>query len=126
MELDRGTHLFIYDAQCGLCAGFRDWLMEKAKPGTFESIPYDDPRISRILSEKTCREIRESAHVVTPDGRVLSGHSAILIALTVRWWGRLIRPILSAGFLDPLMRFIYTSISKNRYRLSCRLRDRAN
>ena len=116
-------HYFIYDSRCGLCTAFRDWLMEHARPGTFESISFDDPRIPQILPGKSETEIRESAHVVTPDGRVLSGHSAILVTLSVRWWGRLVRPILSLPFLDPFLRFIYTQISKNRYRLSCRLRD---
>lgn len=116
-------HYFIYDGRCGLCVGFRDWLMDNARPGTFEAIAFDDPRIPNLLRGKSETEIRESAHVVTPDGRVLSGHSAILVTLSVRWWGRLIRPILSLPFLDPFLRFIYTWISKNRYRLSCRLRD---
>lgn len=116
-------HIFIYDGRCGLCVAFRDWLMENAKPGTFEPVAFDDPRVPQFLPEKSAGEIRETAHVITPAGRVLSGHAAILVALSVRWWGRLIRPILARPFLDPLLRFIYTWISQHRYRLSCRLRD---
>ncbi len=116
-------HYFIYDERCGLCVAFKEWLMDNAQAETFEAISFDDPRIPQILRGKAETEIRESAHVVTPNGRVLSGHSAILVTLSVRWWGRLIRPVLSLPFLDPFLRFIYTWISKNRYRLSCRLRD---
>ena len=118
-------HFFIYDSRCGLCVAFKDWLMDNAKPGMFESISFDDPRIQGLLPGKSENQIRESAHVVSPDGRVLSGHAAILVALSASWWGRFLRPVLSLSFLDPLVRFTYTSISRNRYRLSCRLRDRA-
>lgn len=99
--------------------------MDNATPGTFECIPFDDPRIRQLLPDKSETQIRESAHVVTPEGRVLSGHAAILVTISVRWWGRILRPILSLPFLDPLLRFTYTWISRNRHRLSCRTRDRA-
>ena len=105
---------------------FKDWLMEKSAPGLFEPVSFDDIRLPRILSGKKEGEIRESAHVVTPAGRILSGHAAIVLALSVSWWGRILRPILSMPFLDPFLRFTYTWISKNRYRLSCRMRDKSH
>lgn len=114
-------HFFIYDGRCGLCKAFRDWLMENCKPGTFEAIAFDDPRIVRILPDKTRAEIVESAHVVMPDGRVKSGSAAILVALSVRWWGRGLAAILSFRVFDPFLRSIYTWISQNRYRLSCKI-----
>lgn len=120
------THFFIYDSHCGLCTAFRDWLMENATPGTFDAIPFGDPRIRRLMPENSEDEIRESAHVVTPAGRILSGHSAILIALSAGRWSRLIRPLLQMSFLDPLMRFTYTWISKHRYDFLCKMRDRTH
>ncbi len=113
-------HYFIYDGRCGLCVAFRDWLVESTKLGTFETVSFDDPRIENLLPGKTQEQIRESAHVVTPDGRVLSGHSAIRIALAATGPGQWIAPILGMNFLDPVFRFIYTWVSKHRYRLSCR------
>lgn len=116
-------HYFIYDSRCGLCVGFRDWLMERARPGEFEPVAFGDPKIAALLPGRRAEEIRESAHVITPAGRVLSGHAAIRIAVRVSWWGRLIHPLLSLRFLDPLQRVTYTWIAKNRHRLSCRMRD---
>lgn len=113
-------YYFIYDGRCGLCVAFRDWLVESTNPGVIETAPFDDPRIAELLPGKSQEQIRESAHVVTPAGDVLSGHAAIRIAVAQTAWGRWLSPILGARFLDPLMRFIYTWISKNRYRLSCK------
>lgn len=122
----RPPSYFIFDSRCGLCVAFRDWLVETAQPGTLETVAFDDPRLNQILPGKIGDQLRESAHVLTPDGRLLSGHAAIRVVLTVRWWGRLIAPVLALPFLDPVLRFIYTWVSKNRYRLACSLRDRAN
>ena len=123
--MNPSPYFFIYDGRCGLCVAFKDWLMEKASPGLFESVAFDDGRMSGILAGKPAGEIRESAHVVTPAGQILSGHAAIVLALSVSWWGRILGPILSMPFLDQILRFTYTWISKNRYRLSCQMRARS-
>ena len=123
--MKESSYFFIYDARCGLCVAFKDWLMERATPGLFEPVSFDDSRIPGILAGKPEREIRESAHVVTPAGQIHSGHFAILAALSVSWWGRILGAILSMSFLDPFLRFTYTCISKHRYRLSCRMLDRS-
>ncbi|MBI4180063.1 DUF393 domain-containing protein [bacterium] len=112
-------HVFVYDGGCGLCRAFKDWLMETAAPGTFESLTFDDPRVPELLAGKSFGEIRESAHVITADGRVRSGHSAILLAISVRWWGRALAAVFGLPLFDPVMKWGYNWIAQNRYRLSC-------
>ncbi|OGH61947.1 MAG: hypothetical protein A3G34_14420 [Candidatus Lindowbacteria bacterium RIFCSPLOWO2_12_FULL_62_27] len=118
--MGENPHRFIYDGHCGLCVAFKNWLMEYAPPAAFEALSFDDPRVHEILTGKSEAEICETAHVVTPEGRILSGHAAIRIALSVRWRSRMISNILALPFLDPVLRFIYTRISLHRYRLSCK------
>lgn len=112
---------FLYDGRCGLCRAFKDWLMDHARPGTFEAVDFDDPRVREILPQKSETELRETAHVVTPDGRVRSGHAAILVALSVSWWGRLLAAVLGWPVFDPILRWGYHKIAQYRYRLSCKI-----
>ncbi len=119
-------HIFIYDGQCGLCVAFRDWLMERARPGTFETIPFGDSRLSDLLPGKSAEQIEESAHVITPTGRLESGHAAIRVVITQIPYLRWLSPILSLPFLDPLFRFIYSQVSARRYRDMCRWRARTH
>lgn len=92
--------------------------MGRAPAGMFEPLDLDDPRAISALGEMDEATRRATSHVVTPDGSVLSGHQSIPILLSVTWWGRLIMPVITIPVLDPLLRLIYSAVSKNRHRLA--------
>ncbi|NDE85583.1 MAG: DUF393 domain-containing protein, partial [Verrucomicrobia bacterium] len=48
-----------YDADCGFCQASVDWLVKKGRPGTFETVAYQDeerlnryPMVDRTMADK--------------------------------------------------------------------------
>ena len=109
----------IYDGTCGLCQGSVAWLARRAVPGQLELLPCQAPeRPARFpwMEERGCLE---AIQLVLPDGRMLSGASAIPeILRRLRGWRRL-APLFELPGVGLLARPVYRWVARHRYRISC-------
>jgi predicted DCC family thiol-disulfide oxidoreductase YuxK len=86
MDPDPAT--LLYDQDCGLCVASAAWLGRRVAPRQLRLIALSEaasePRLGEIVAG---RNLSASLHVVTPDGRVLTGARAVLAAarLVPRW-----------------------------------------
>jgi predicted DCC family thiol-disulfide oxidoreductase YuxK len=121
-----------YDADCGFCQGSVDWLLKRAKEGTFDPVGYQDdermrnfPMVDRSLADKGIQALGE-------DGRLRSKAEAAGYCLTLvaswAWLGHLILFPL----IFPFASIGYAIVAMNRQRISgwmgrtsCRIPPRA-
>jgi predicted DCC family thiol-disulfide oxidoreductase YuxK len=121
-----------FDADCGFCQSSVEWILKRARPGTFDPVAYQDdegmrlfPMVDRTLADKGIQALAE-------DGTLWKKASATAFCLTLvpgwRWLGHLILfplvlPFASVG---------YAIVAANRQRISrwmgrtsCRIPPRA-
>jgi len=121
-----------YDADCGFCQGSVDWLLKRARAGTFDPVGYQDdermrnfPMVDRSLADKGIQALGE-------DGRLRKKAEATGYCLTLvagwAWLGHLILFPLVA----PFAAVGYAVVAMNRQRISgwmgrtsCRIPPRA-
>lgn len=85
-ESGRKVHL-LYDENCSPCVGFQEEIKRRDRHGRIEPVGFEDPRIAALVPGMTREQLRNSFHLVLPDGRVLSGHRALpnLLELLPGW-----------------------------------------
>jgi predicted DCC family thiol-disulfide oxidoreductase YuxK len=74
--MNKGPVVLIYDGECPVCRGAVDWIRARTDPGAFEYFSCHDEALSErfpFLDRSACLE---AAHLVLPDGRVLTGEQA--------------------------------------------------
>ena len=61
-----GRIILFYDADCGFCQASVDWLIQRGRPDTFETIAYQDeermsryPMVDRTLADKGIQALGE-------------------------------------------------------------------
>ena len=107
-----------YDADCGFCQGSVDWLLSRARPGTFDTVAYQNdralekfPMVDRNLADK-------GIQALGADGKLRRKAEATGYCLTLipgwDWLGKLIlfpliAPFAAAG---------YAIVARNRHHLS--------
>lgn len=67
----------LYDNHCSLCVRFKEAIRQYDRKGLIEPVGFDDPRITQIVPNMTRQELENSFHLVSPDGKLLSGHHAL-------------------------------------------------
>ena len=72
----RGRHLLLYDRDCGFCRWSVGWVLRLDRRRALQPLALQDPRAPGLLPELDEEERMRSAHVVTPDGRRLTGGEA--------------------------------------------------
>lgn len=107
-----------YDADCGFCQASVDWLVDRAVPGTFAPIAYQNekeinryPMVDRTLADKGIQALGE-------DGKLWKKAAATGFCLQqVPGWEWLGRVILFP-LVQPFASFGYFLVAKNRRILS--------
>jgi len=107
-----------YDADCGFCQSSVEWLLQKARPGTFDPVAYQDeermrlfPMVDRTLADKGIQALAE-------DGTLWKKASATAFCLTlVAGWSWLGHLILFPWVL-PFASIGYAIVAANRHRIS--------
>lgn len=111
--------VLIYDAKCSLCCGCMNWIkLHAMDTNTFEFIAcQSEERMNRFpdVGEEACLE---ALHLVTPDGRILTGDKSLPEILcnlrSYRWLAIFFKtPIISL-----LSYVVYRWLANNRYIIS--------
>ena len=121
-----------YDADCGFCQSSVEWMLRRARPGTFDPVAYQDdeamrlfPMVDRTLADKGIQALGEDG-VLRAKARA-SGYCLTFLPGWA-WLGKLILfpPVL------PLAGVGYAMVAANRQRISrwmgrtsCRIPPRA-
>ncbi|MBN1996498.1 DUF393 domain-containing protein [candidate division KSB1 bacterium] len=118
----KNTTTVIYDGACDLCQGGVRWLKRRALHGRFNFIAcqsLDHHRFPQI-NKKECMQ---AIVVILPDGRTFSGaHTLPYLLVHLKGW-RYIAALLRIWPLTVFTPLVYTWIAKNRYRLSCLIKN---
>lgn len=97
-------YFLLYDGECRLCVGFANEVRRRDRRGRMELVPFEDPRIPSIVPGMSGETLRNSFHLVSPDGRVVSGANAMpdLLSLLPGWKpaGWLLRRLPGAPWLS--------------------------
>ena len=111
--------VLIYDAECSLCCGYMNWIKSHAmSTGTFEFIAcQSEERKNRFPN------IREDAymdvlHLITPDGRVLTGDKSLPEILGNLRYFRWLAIFFRIPVISLLSYFVHRRIANNRYIIS--------
>jgi predicted DCC family thiol-disulfide oxidoreductase YuxK len=70
-------HLVLYDEDCGFCRWSLDRVLRRDRRGSLRGIPIQSEEGDRLLADLNEQDRLASWHLVTPDGRRLSGGAAI-------------------------------------------------
>ncbi|MFQ5837782.1 MAG: thiol-disulfide oxidoreductase DCC family protein [Thermoplasmata archaeon] len=65
----------LYDGGCGVCAAFAR-VVAALEPHRLRTMPFQEEAGRRLLRGWTEEQIERSAHLVLPDGEILSGAAA--------------------------------------------------
>src|SRR5262245_19687426 len=109
---------FLFDPDCGICVAAAAWLQARVPADRLRLVPLTaaaaDPRVRHLVAG---RQLADTLHVVTPDGRVVTGARAVLAAgrLVPGWRvvARLWDNPIGAAVLEP----VYREIARKRRRL---------
>ncbi len=108
--------ILVYDADCGFCRWSVAVLLDRDQRGALEPMTIDEADSRGLLDSVEPIDRTRSAHVVLPDGQVLSGGSGVR-ALAARVPGA--APIGVLARVAPrLVDLAYRAIATNRMRIS--------
>ncbi|MFP6877906.1 MAG: DUF393 domain-containing protein [Roseibacillus sp.] len=107
-----------YDADCGICTGFRRWMMKEPAHLAIEFLPYTSRKAGELCPGLLQRGAEREIIVMADDGRLWQGAEAWVTCLWAlrRWRGwskRLANPALL-----PVAEKLCKRISTNRLTLS--------
>jgi len=111
--------ILIFDGECSLCQGSKQWIEKRALPGRFEFIACQSverqQRFPQIATEKCLAAIQ----LVLSDGIILSGADAIPeILLRLRGW-QWLEKIMRLQVFRRLSPVVYKWVARNRHFISC-------
>jgi predicted DCC family thiol-disulfide oxidoreductase YuxK len=112
------TLTIFYDARCGLCAKFRQWLEAQPKRVAVHFLPFDSPAAARLFPGLLEIGADKDVVVLADDGRWWQGSAAWLTCLWATREYRTWSFRLAAPVFQPLVRKAVHLLSENRLALS--------
>ncbi len=112
------TLTLFYDAHCGLCSQFRQWLCSQPAYVSLDFVPYDSPEAARRLPGIQHLRADQEIVILADTGEVWQGAGAWVMCL---WALREYRPWsarLAAPAMQGVARQVVHWISRNRIGLS--------
>lgn len=79
----------IFDGECPVCTGLKDFSDAHSPPDEIEYIPYQQAYLDRQLPKLSLQETSQAIHVIDRDGRILQGARAVfeIMKKMSGWWG---------------------------------------
>jgi predicted DCC family thiol-disulfide oxidoreductase YuxK len=112
------TLTIFYDARCGLCAKFRQWLEAQPKRLAVDFLPYDSPAAARLFPGLLEIGADKDVVVLADDGRWWQGSAAWLTCLWTTHEYRAWSFRLAAPVFRPLVKKAVHLLSENRLTIS--------
>lgn len=113
--MERRPATLLYDDDCGLCVATAAWLGRRVSARRLRLVAQSGVASDSALQETMAgRDLSATLHVVTPDGRVLTGATAVLAAgrLVPRW--RAIAVVFDSRIGHLLLEPIYRQVARHR------------
>ncbi len=118
-----GPLLIFYDADCSLCQHAKARLERIDRSNQLRFVPLQDPVVAEKLPDVPAYQLRQTMHVLRPDGQYFAGAAAF------REVGQVISPASPAGLglrlfagltrvpgvLD-VAEWVYRKVAENRYK----------
>lgn len=105
--------LMIWDGDCQFCARAVEWLRTHDANGRIAPVPYQvcpSPPMTPELFDAS----RHAVQIVSPNGDVVSGGEAALLALHVVGWHPWLVRIGRAALIRPVIRASYRTVANHR------------
>ena len=77
-----GKMVIIYDGECRLCQGSRDWILRQSRPGFFEFTACQSAERRQRFPQITAEQCTNTILLVTPNDEIYANAEAIPIILT--------------------------------------------
>jgi len=111
--------VIIYDGNCKLCQGSRNWIISRSLPGRFEFLSCQSRERRKRFPQIAEKDCMSAIQLITSDGSVYVGADAIpLILHGLKGWR-----ILAYLFRFPLFTWmaprVYGWVARHRHFISC-------
>lgn len=110
--------VLLYDGDCPLCRGVRDWVARSVRPGTIEFVSCQSQDLHLVAPEVSYDVCMEAIHLILPGRRIYVGEQAferLLPLLRGKAW---LRHTFKVPGLRFLARLSYRYIARHRQELS--------
>ena len=104
----------IYDSVCPYCKQAKKYISELDWEGKFNFISYRDPMTYKMFPILTKEECEKDVHMVTPDGKVLSGYEVFRTIIDNLTATKILNPLLKNDFAEKKLNEIYEKMVKKR------------
>ena len=109
----------IYDKECSLCQGSKNWIEKKALPGTVEFVPCQSSERIKRFPQVRRENCMTALQLIMPDERVLSGADAIPeILYFLKGW-KWVAIALRLPLVKNMSPLVYQWIARHRHFISC-------
>jgi predicted DCC family thiol-disulfide oxidoreductase YuxK len=108
--------IVLYDSDCGFCKWMLSGFLRWDRKGVITPRALQRPEAAELLADLTAEQRMASWHLVTPDGRRLSGGAAVPVLLRQLPGGTL--PAAAVGLIPGPTDRVYTWVAANRSQLS--------
>jgi predicted DCC family thiol-disulfide oxidoreductase YuxK len=118
----KGRHAkgwLFFDAECGFCTRFSQWVAPILARRGFAVAPLQDPRVSALLGMPRQELLRELRFLLQ-DGAQYGGADAVLALAREIWWGR---PLVWVSKLPGMMKLLHVGYRWVAGRRSCATRS---
>lgn len=97
----------IYDSVCPYCRSATKYIKELDWEGKFKFISYRDPLTYQMFPYLTMEECEKEVHMVTPEGKVLSGYKVFRSIIDNLTATKIFNPLLKNDFAEKKLNEIY-------------------
>jgi predicted DCC family thiol-disulfide oxidoreductase YuxK len=114
----KGRHAkgwLFFDAECGFCTQFAQWVAPILARRGFAVAPLQDPRVGALLGMPHHELLRELRFLLS-DGRQYGGADAVIALAREIWWAR---PVLWFSRIPGMMDLLHAGYRGIAQRRSC-------
>lgn len=113
-----GKYTVVYDADCGICEKFRQFIENLDSKKKLRFLDFNNPETSKEYPHLNIEECKVEIKFIDPQGQIYGGGDAVartfcqvLILSPLGWLGRL--PVCKQ-----ILAWLYPLVARNRYRFS--------
>ncbi len=112
-------HVLLYDGDCDFCRYWVSWLARRDRGSHILLLPASERRSLPALPDISDEALDQAMHLVTPEGVVLAGATAIpeLLRQLDRW--RWLAPLFRVPGVRQLADRVYSMVARRRHRFGC-------
>lgn len=110
--------ILVYDGECSICVGARDWVARRARAGRILFLPCQSEALSQKVPGLSREACMSAMQLVLPDGTIYAADKAVVALLPMLRGWRWVAPLARVPGAGLVLPYVYEWIARNRYALS--------